>query len=113
GLFWLCRCAAERSHGLGEEIGMRLVLALELHCEIEHRLLQKPTVRSQLIGYHRSELATERRVENVRVAGRRIVLGLLPAVKAGSTKESDRGRGQYGSTRRREERPPSSEEMKR
>src|SRR6516162_4382157 len=90
---------------------MCLVLTLELHGEIEHRLLQKPTVRSQLIGYHRSELAAERRVEDVRVARRRIVRGLLPAVKAGSTKETDRGRGQYGSTRRREERPPSSEEM--
>jgi hypothetical protein len=48
----------ERLHRLGEEIGMRLVLTLEQHGEIEHRLLQKAAVRRELIGCHRSELAS-------------------------------------------------------
>ena len=40
GLLWLGRRAAERPHGLGEKIGMRFVLTLELHGEIKHRFLQ-------------------------------------------------------------------------
>ena len=80
---------AERFHGLGEKIGVCLVLTLELHGEIEHRLLQKPAVRGELIGYHRSELAAERRVEDVRVTRRGIVLRLLPAVEACDAQESD------------------------
>src|SRR5215813_4072528 len=62
-LFRLCWLTAERPHGLGEKIGMCLVLALELHGEIEHRLLQKPAFCRELIGCHRSELAAERSVE--------------------------------------------------
>src|SRR6516162_937923 len=100
GLFWLCRLTAERLHRLGEEIRMCLVLTLELHGEIEHRLLQKPTVRSQLIGCHRSELAAERRVEDVRVARRGIVLRLLAAVEACGTHECDGGRRKYSAARR-------------
>src|SRR5215472_463259 len=50
GLFRFCRHAAERLHGLAEKIGMCLVLTLELHREIEHRLLQKPAVGGELIG---------------------------------------------------------------
>ena len=71
---------------------MCLVLTLELHGKIEHRLLQKAAVRSELIGGHRSELATKRRIEDVRVARRRIVLRLLPAVEACRAQKSDGGR---------------------
>ena len=61
---------------------MRLMLTLELHREIEHRLIKKSAVRGELIGCHGSELAAERRVEDVRVTGRGIVLRLLFAVEA-------------------------------
>jgi uncharacterized ParB-like nuclease family protein len=47
----------QHPHGLGEKICMRLVLTLELHGEIEHRLGQKPAVGRELIRCHRSELA--------------------------------------------------------
>jgi hypothetical protein len=88
-LFRLGWGAAERLHRLGEEIGMRLVLTLEQHGEIEHRLLQKAAVRPELIGCHRSELASERRIEDVRVARCGIVLLLLPAVEACGAQASD------------------------
>jgi hypothetical protein len=65
------------------------VLTLELHGDFEHRLLQKPAVRGELIGCHRSKLAAERRIEDVRVTRRGIVLLLLPAVEACGAQESD------------------------
>ena len=68
---------------------MRLVRTLEQHVEIEHRLLQKAAVRRELMGCHRSELASEGRIEDVRVARCGIVLLLLPAAEACGAQESD------------------------
>ena len=91
---------------------MCLVLTLELHGEIEHRLLQKAAVRRELIGCHRSELASERRIEDVRVARYGIVLLLLAAVEACGAQESDGRRRSYAPARRRHERAPFGEDLK-
>jgi hypothetical protein len=70
---------------------MCVVLTLELNGDIEHRLLQEPAVAGELIGCHSSELASERRIEDARVARGGIVVRALAAIKACSAHESDGG----------------------
>ena len=107
-LLRLDRPATQLLHRLGKEIGMCLVLTLELYREIEHRFLEEPAVGADLIGGYRrdSEPSMVLRMLASLAAAPPVAWASWPARRATPSP-------QHGPTRPHQERAPRSEQAKR
>src|SRR5574338_601018 len=90
------RCAAQFAHRFGEQFGMLLVVPLELHRQIQHRLLQQAAAVAHRVGGDGLQFGAERGIEDAHVRLRSIMLAALFGGQRRTPRHQGHRRGRQG-----------------